>query len=76
MAAGVLRCTGDVAVAADGAPLCSGLWELVPVPEPFSVEQLDPAMMAAAFAAGFSILATCWLAGQLARVLLSMFRGN
>jgi hypothetical protein len=45
---------------------------LVPVPEPFSVEQLDPAMLAAAFTAGFVLLGTCWLAGKLCRVLLSM----
>ena len=73
MSSGVLRCTdGDVTIAMDGAPLCSGVWTLVPVPEPFGVEQLDPAMMAAAFSAGFMILGTCWFAGKMARVLLSM----
>ena len=72
MSSGVLRCDGVVTVAGDGAPLCSGVWTLVPVPEPFSVEQLDPAMLAAAFTAGFVLLGACWLAGKLCRVLLSM----
>jgi len=72
MAAGVLRCTGDVTVATDGAPLCSGVWTLVPVPEPFTVEQLDPGMLAAAFTAGFVIVGTAWFVGRCARALLSL----
>ena len=74
MNAGVLRCVGEVSVATDGAPLCSGVWTLVPVPEPFSPEQLDSAMLADAFGAGFVIVGTCWFAGRMARVLLSMIR--
>lgn len=74
MSSGVLRCDGDVTVAGDGAPLCSGVWTLVPVPEPFSLEQLDPVMLAAAFSAGFVILGTCWFAGKCFRVLLSMIK--
>lgn len=74
MASGVLRCTGDVTVATDGAPLCSGAWTLVPVPEPFAVDQLDPAMLADAFTAGFLLIGTAWLAGWACRQLLSLVR--
>ncbi len=74
MSSGVLRCDGDVAIATDGAPLCSGVWTLVPVPEPFSLEALDPAMLGAAFTAGFVIVGTCWFVGRAARGLLSVIR--
>lgn len=74
MASGVLRCDGDVSVSMDGAPLCSGAWTLVPVPEPFDPSQLDPALLAEAFGAGFTIVGTCWLAGWACRQLLNMIK--
>jgi len=74
MTSGVIRCDGEVAVSLDGAPLCSGVWTLVPVPEPFSLESLDPAMISGAFMAGFVIVATCWFVGRCARGLLSVIR--
>lgn len=74
MSSGVLRCDGDVAIATDGAPLCSGTWTLVPVPEPFSLEMLDPAMLGAAFTAGFVIVGSCWFAGRCFRAVLSLLR--
>ena len=74
MSSGVLRCDGDVLVATDGAPLCSGAWTLVPVPAPFAVESLDPSQMGEAFSAGFVIVGTCWAAGWAARALLSMIK--
>lgn len=74
MTSGVIRCDGEVAVSMDGAPLCSGTWTLVPVPEPFSLEMLDPAMLGAAFSAGFVIVGTMWFAGRCARGLLSVIR--
>lgn len=55
MAAGALICTGDVTVAGDGAPLCSGYWSLVPVPEPFTVNDQVIADFAVAFGVGFSL---------------------
>ena len=74
MASGVLRCTGDVTVATDGAPLCSGAWTLVTVPEPFSVDQLDPALLSGAFVAGFTLIGVCWLAGWATRTVLSLLK--
>jgi hypothetical protein len=58
MAAGTLICDGDVTVAADGAPLCNGVWTLVPVPAPFEVAQLDPVQMGLAVVLGFSLYTT------------------
>lgn len=74
MTSGVIRCDGSVAIAPDGAPLCSGTWTLVPVPEPFSLEALDPADVSAAFLAGFVIVGSCWFAGWCFRTLLSMIK--
>lgn len=71
---GALRCDGEVTIAMDGAPLCSGVWTLVPVPEPFSVEQLNPADIAAAFTAGFVIVGSAWFVGYCCRTLLSMIK--
>jgi len=74
MSSGVIRCDGTVTVATDGAPLCSGIWEFVPVPQPFSLELLDPAQLAAGFMAGFVIVGTCWFAGWCFRSLFSMIK--
>lgn len=74
MTAGVLQCVGQVTVAPDGAPLCSGVWHLVPVPEPFSLEHIDPAQLGEAFMAGFVIVGSCWFAGWACRSLLSLLK--
>ena len=74
MTSGVIRCDGDLLVSTDGAPLCSGVWTLVPVPEPFSVESLDPAALSAAFIAGFTLVGISWMAGWACKSLLSMLR--
>lgn len=74
MSSGVIQCDGDVLVSMDGAPLCSGTWTLVPVPEPFDVSQLDPAVLGQAWLVGFTLVGTCWFAGKACRLLLSMIR--
>jgi hypothetical protein len=74
MSFGALLCTGEVSISGDGAPLCSGVWSLMPLPEPFSLELLDPAILAQAFAAGFVIVGTCWFAGLCFKSLLSMIK--
>ena len=74
MTSGVIRCDGAVTIASDGAPLCSGTWTLVPVPEPFSLEVLDSSEVSAAFLAGFVIVGSCWFAGWCFRTLLSMIK--
>lgn len=74
MSSGVLQCNGEVFVTPDGAPTCSGIWSLVPVPEPFDVSQLDPATVASAFTAGFVIVGSIWFAGWACKALLSLIR--
>lgn len=74
MAAGALLCTGDVTVAGDGAPLCSGYWSLVPVPEPFTVNDQVIADFATAFGVGFSLVFFCWATGKGIKIILSLLR--
>lgn len=72
MSSGVLQCTADVTVAPDGAPICHGTWELVPVPVPFDPSQLDPATVGQAFGAGFVIVASLWCVGRGIKAVLSI----
>lgn len=76
MAAGALICTGDVTVAADGAPLCSGYWSLVPVPEPFTVNEQVIADFATAFGVGFSLVFFCWASGWGIKTVLSLLKSR
>jgi hypothetical protein len=75
MTTGALLCTaGDVTIAGDGAPLCSGYWTLAPVPEPFAINDTLIADCAAAFGAGFGLVFFCWAAAYGFRAVLSMIR--
>jgi len=74
MTSGVIQCVGDVTVSLDGAPLCSGVWTLVPVPEPFDITSADPVLLGQAFLVGFGLIATIAIAGWCCRTLLSMIR--
>lgn len=71
-----LVCQGTVSILADGAPSCSGMWMLYPMPEPFNVETLDFTALARAFAAGFTVCAVPAAVGIGARALLTAIRGN
>lgn len=74
MAAGVLRCDDEVSVSMDGAPLCSGVWTLVPVPEPFELSQIDATHAALMFSLGFTLVIPIWFAGMCARAVLSQLK--
>lgn len=74
MSSGVLRCSDEVTIATDGAPLCSGTWTLVPVPEPFHIEQIDPSHAALMFSMGFSLIIPVWFVGMCCRAVLSQIR--
>ncbi|MNZ27764.1 hypothetical protein D3C78_449850 [compost metagenome] len=74
MTSGVLFCDGSVSLTPDGAPVCSGAWTLQPVLAPFDPAQLDPAMIAEAFGAGFTLVGSIWIAGWACRQLLNMIR--
>lgn len=65
MASVALICTdGEITVLADGAPHCSGIWAAAPMPAPFSIEQLDPAILGQACLAGFGLMLSIWLSGR------------
>lgn len=59
-------CPGTI-TSSDGVAICSEPW--VPV-EPFALEQLDPEIIASAFAAGFVIVATGFVIGWALRAVL------
>lgn len=71
-----LVCQGTVSMLADGAPSCSGMWMLYPMPEPFNVDTLDIPALVKAFAGGFTVCAVPICAGIGARALLNAIRGN
>jgi hypothetical protein len=72
MASGVLRCTSDVVVASDGAPICSGTWELVPMPIPFEVSQVDPVLFGQYLSFGFGLVLSLWVTARSIRALLNL----
>lgn len=75
MSSGVLRCSdGEVVIATDGAPLCSGAWTLVPVPEPFELSQIDAQHASMMFLLGFSLIIPVWFVGMCARQILSLLK--
>ncbi len=71
MTSGALICEGTVTIANDGAPLCSGIWHLMAVPEPFDPSQLPLADLAAMFAYGFGLVGLCCVVGIAGRLLLN-----
>jgi hypothetical protein len=71
MSSGALICEGAVTIAGDGAPLCSGVWHLMAVPEPFDPSQLPLADMAAMFSYGFGLVGLCCVLGIAGRLLLN-----
>ncbi|WP_285960732.1 hypothetical protein [Pseudomonas tohonis] len=76
MTSGVLKCLdGDVLVSTDGAPLCSGTWTLVPVPEPFNpLTDIDPAHASLMFSIGFFLFIPVWFTGMCAKAVLDMLK--
>jgi len=71
-----LVCQGTVSVLADGSPSCSGMWVLAQMPEPFSIEMLEPTALAQAFATGFIPVAVVSCIGIAARALLDAIKGR
>ena len=54
---GTLLCPAEL-TSDGGTPVCSVPWELVPISTPFDPSQLDPNLLAQAFGAGFTLVAT------------------
>ncbi|MDG9858486.1 hypothetical protein N7403_31940 [Pseudomonas nitroreducens] len=75
MTSGVLKCAdGEVQIATDGAPLCSGTWTLVPVPEPFELSQIDPVHASMMFGLGFSLILPIWWVSRCAKAVLNILQ--
>lgn len=71
MTTGALLCEGTVTIANDGAPLCSGNWRLMVIPEPFDPSQLPLAELAEMFGYGFSLVGLCCVLGIVGRLMLN-----
>jgi len=71
MTSGALICEGTVTIANDGAPLCSGMWQLMALPQPFDPSQLQLAELAQLFGYGFSLVGVCCCIGIGGRLLLN-----
>lgn len=76
MASGALICDGVVSIAGDGAPLCSGTWLIQAVPLPFTLDQLDPAVLGQACLAGYTLVFGIWISSRGIRALLDLFRSK
>lgn len=74
MSAGTIVCSGDIAVSPDGAPLCNGVWTLVPTPLPFDPMDLDPLVMGQFFSVGFAVVATFWAVSRMCKTLLDLLK--
>lgn len=71
----LLECPAVVVTLSNGEVACQdGMGGAIPwlVQPSFDLDQLEPNMMAAAFAAGFVIVGTAWAIGKGARIVLSM----
>lgn len=71
----ILECPANVVTLANGEVACQdAMGGAIPwlVQPSFDLDQLDPEMLAAAFAAGFVIVGTAWAIGKGARIVLSM----
>lgn len=71
MSSGALLCDGTVTVTVEGAPLCSGVWRFMAIPEPFDPSQLQIAELAQMFTYGFGLVGLCCVLGIVGRLLLS-----
>lgn len=69
-----ILCDGTLSIAADGAPLCAGTWVSAPVPVPFDVSQLDPAVLGQAFGVGLTVAFSVWLLGYPIGLILKMLK--
>jgi hypothetical protein len=71
MTTGALLCEGTVTITPDGAPLCSGTWQLMALPQPFDPSQLQLEELAQLFGYGFGLVAACCCLGIVGRLFLN-----
>jgi hypothetical protein len=73
---GALICDGDLTIASDGAPICSGTWQLVySAYTGFDPSTLDLGVLVQAFGVGFICVAIPLCAVFGARAIFSTIRG-
>lgn len=69
------ECPGVIVTDTAGAPLCQDMasaplaWDSIPS---FDISQIDSAVAAGLFAAGFVLVASCFAIGKAYRIVLSM----
>lgn len=69
-----LSCKGTLTASLEGVPHCSGTWELVPMPEQFDIEQLDPAALGGFFGVGFTLVGTVLIGALGAKAVLDFIK--
>ena len=69
-----LICNGEISTSFEGVAHCSSNWELLPIVEPFDIEQLDPAVLGQFFGVGFTLVATALLIGIGASTVLDFIK--
>lgn len=75
MAAYLLACVdGEVLVATDGGPTCTGAWALSPAATPFVVDEAAIEACGVAFGVGFTIVTSVWLLSLGFRFVLSLLK--
>lgn len=70
---GTLSCPAELS-SDGGVPVCSVPWELVPQPALFDPSQLDPTVLAQAFGAGFTLVATFMVLSMGIRAVLNFIK--
>jgi len=69
-----LSCNGEITASLEGVPHCAGTWELVPMPEQFDIEQLEPAVLGGFFGVGFTLVATVLIGSIGAKAVLDFIK--
>jgi len=64
-------CTGEVSTGMAGEALCSTAWVSS---DDWTVSELDPAMVASAFSAGFVLVGIAYALGHAIRIIISAVR--
>lgn len=70
---GLLHCPGELIIQG-GAPSCSVDWVSVPYIVPFDPSQLEPVILAQAFGAGFTLVASFMVMSMGIRAFLNFIK--
>ena len=70
---GTLYCPSDISTHG-GVPVCSSSWEVLPQVPLFDPSQLDPTVLAQAFGAGFTLVASFMVMSMGIRAFLNFIK--